>query len=718
MDVVFSFSCANLQYLSYFCKLQFTFAHLLGFFIYICILYHDFFNTYANQEMRVRHHTAFFVVFAILAIVSCHHKDIMGGRTEEAYQRLKAVGDSVNILSPRARMLIDSALAHSADSLTFYDYYVELGRLYVLTQPDSVLQCTDRITAFAKSQKNSPRVNGLLAEARHLRANYDFLYHQNYKEAIDNNLEAYHFFLKSDMKNNASGICANIGDVYMQQSLLPEAAAWYRRALVITDSLQLPEEEAYTFYMGLGHIYCVLQDYKLSEDYFSKARKGYDKMHGNMKMTFLNNYGNLKYYSKDYAGALAVFESLDSLITDYGLKGGFEDYVCQLNMADVLVNLGRNKESMAKLEPVDSFFRANNVTDAIYYANTVRIANSLDKNDIATVRKVIDNEPPGLTSDEDMISIRERYLHDYYVKTNDEVMAVKMERAYNHRKDSIDQSREHMRSTDIMMRLTLDTLALHNQLRIKEKNEEISHSRLVWALVAGGMLLVALLLLALTLYLRKRNADNQLEIINLKISNNRNVIAPHFIFNVLKQATIQQGKEADNSIEGIIKLMRSQIAVSRKVFVTLGEELEFTKNYVNLAGSSLDGDFLFTINKSDDPSIEQRLVPSTFVQILAENAIKHALREVEGEKRLTIDIEDTPTETSISISDNGHGFDIRSRAAGTGTGLSVIRRTLALYNESHHHKIVFAIQNRTDDMGHTLGCTVRLVVPTDVGQPS
>ena len=321
-------------------------------------------------------------------------------------------------------------------------------------------------------------------------------------------------------------------------------------------------------------------------------------------------------------------------------------------------------------------------------------------------------------TDEDMIGIRERYLHDYYVKTGNELMAVKMERAYNHRKDSIDQSREHMRSTDIMTRLALDTLTLHNQLRIKEKNEEISHNRLIWALVAGGMLLVALGLLAWTLYLRKRNADKQLEIINLKISNNRNVIAPHFIFNVLKQASIQQGKEADNSIEGIIKLMRSQIAVSRKVFVTLGEELEFTKNYVNLAKDSLEGDFIFTINKSDDPSTDRRLVPSTFVQILAENAIKHALREVEGEKRLTIDIEDTPSQTSISISDNGHGFDIRSRAAGTGTGLSVIRRTLALYNESHRHKITFNIENRTDDDGRITGCTVHMVVPTDVEQPS
>lgn len=666
--------------------------------------------------MRTTRHIIGLLLLAALFILSCQREPTARrGLPTKAYLRLKAVGDSVDRQSPRAHALIDSALANSPDSLTYYDYFIELGRLYMLQQPDSVPACAKRIMAFANRQKESPRVNGLKAEAHHLNASYNYLYHQNHEEAIKDNIQAYQLFLKSNMKDNAASICANIGDVYMLQNLLPDAAAWYRRALVVTDSLQLPDDDTYTFYMGLGQIYCILQDYKLSEEYYEKARKGYDGMQANMKITFLNNYGNLKYYKQEYGEALKAFNSLDSLIAAYHLRGGFDDYLCQINMADVLLNLGRHEESMKRLAPADSFFKANNVGDAVYYANTIKMGNALSKGDIATVRQVIANEPPGLTIDENMISIRNRYLHDYYVKANDLTRAIQIERENNRRRDSIDQSREYMRASDIMTRLMVDTLTLHNELRLNEKNAEISQSRLLYLLIISGILLAALALLAWTLFLRKRNADNQLEIIRLKISNDRNVIAPHFIFNVLKHASTQEKRDADETINGIITLMRSQLAVSRRVMVSLREELDFTADYVKVAAVSMGPDFTFHLHRPGDGTEDTRLVPSTFVQILVENAIKHALKPLEGEKVLTINALVKEHETVVEVEDNGQGFDIRRQSSdGTGTGLRVIRRTLALYNQSHRRKILFSIRNITREDGSIAGCRASLTVPDDV----
>ncbi len=664
-------------------------------------------------------HLSFIILlfFAALFMFSCHENPASRrGLTIAEYQRLKAVGDSVDRQSPVARIMIDSALTHSTDSLTYYDYYIELGRYHLLQHPESVLQCSERILNFAKSQEKTPRVNGLLAEAYHLRANYNYLFHQKSEEVLEDNTKACELFLNSNMKDNAPAVCANIGDVYMQQSLLPQAAAWYRRALVLTDSLQLPEEESYTFYMGLGRIYCILQDYNLSEEYYAKAGKGYDKMPANMKFAFLNNYGNLKYYSRDYSGALTIFTRLDSLITNLGLKGGFEDYLCMINRADVLLNLNRCDESMKCLLPADSFFQANGVGDAIYYANTIRIGNALKKGHMGTVHRILSEEPQALTTDEDMVNIRNRYLQEYFLKTNNVIKANQLQLAYNHRKDSIDQSREHMRSSDIMMRLSLDTLTLHNQLRLNEKNAQISHDRLIFMLVISGVLLVALMLLTWSFYLRRRNADKQLEIINLKISNNRNVIAPHFVFNVLKHASMQQGSESDKTIDGIIQLMRSQLVVSSQLFVTLREELDFTQNYVNLAAESLTDKFVFEVQCPDKEAMDIRNVPSTFVQILAENAIKHALALVEGEKRLIVNVLITDEDTLVMVEDNGPGFDIRRNSDGTGTGLKVIQRTIALYNQSHRHKMAFKIENINGQHGKPVGCKATLTIPYDAGK--
>lgn len=636
-------------------------------------------------------------------------------RTTEEYAQLDMICEMVDKQQPQAKATLDSLLANTTDSLLYYDFYCELGRWYILTNPDSTLLCAKKIMQFINKQKPTRRVNGIAASAYNLRANYYYLYHQNYKQVYEDNMKAYNLFMKSDVQKNAPSMCANIGDLYTQENRLPEAAAWYRRALVLNDSLKLNEEKDNTVYLGLGRVYQMLEEYNLSEEYYAKAREVFDKMQPNMKLAFLNNYGNLQYFKKDYAKALVVFQKMDSLVGALDCRGGFEDYLCKLNMADVLLNLGKTEESLVSLEPADSFFRANNIGDAIYYANTIRIGNALRKRDMATISHIIANEPKGLTADENMIDIRDHYFYDYYAKKNDMAKANYYQQRYTNRKDSLDRSREHMRASDIMMRLTMDTLTLHNQLRMEEKNAVIEKNKLIFTIVIAGILLAALVLLAWTLFLRKRNVDKQLEIVNLKIANTRSSIAPHFIFNVLNHAISNDKQNTDKAINGIIDLMHSQLTITKQMFVTLGEELNFVERYVEVATPTMGEDFKFTITKPNEDILQGRLVPSTFIQILAENSIKHGLRGLDREKELHVDVSITPEDTIIEVRDNGRGFDIRRSSNGTGTGLSVISRTIALYNERHRHKIKFTIENMTDKGGNLNGCKAILSIPSGLG---
>ena len=637
-------------------------------------------------------------------------------RTAEQKQQLDMICEMVDKQSPSTTATIDSVLAKTTDSLFYYDLYCELGRLYILTAPDSTLYYANKIMQFIKRQQSTRRVNGIAASAYNLRANYNYLYHQNYSQVQEDNLKAYHLFMKSDVQKNAPSICANIGDLYTQEIRLPEAAAWYRRALVLNDSLKLGEEKDNTVYMGLGRVYQMLEEYDLSEEYYAKSRKGFEYMQPNMKLAFLNNYGNLQYFKKDYAKALVVFQKMDSLINEFDCQGGFEDYLCRLNMADVLLNLGRTEESLTLLAPADSFFRANNIGDAIYYANTIRIGNLLQEGDMTKISTIIANEPKGLTTDENMIDIRDHYFYDYFAKKNDMAKANYYHQKYTNRKDSLDRSREHMRASDIMTRLTMDTLTLHNQLRMEEKNAVIERNKLIFTIIIGGVLLAALALLAWILFLRKRNVDKQLEIVNLKIANTRSSIAPHFIFNVLSHAISHDGQDTDKAINGVIDLMHSQLEITKHMFVTLGEELDFVKRYVEVAKPTIGDDFTFTLSKPQEDILKSRLVPSTFIQILAENSIKHGLRGLNRAKELKVEVTAMPEETIIVVSDNGRGFDIRRSSNGTGTGLSVIRRTIALHNERHRHKIKFNIENLTDNHGELNGCKAILSVPKTLGQ--
>ena len=100
-----------------------------------------------------------------------------------------------------------------------------------------------------------------------------------------------------------------------------------------------------------------------------------------------------------------------------------------------------------------------------------------------------------------------------------------------------------------------------------------------------------------------------------------------------------------------------------------------------------------------------------FIQIPVENAIKHGLRQKEGEKRLSIFIQKEEASTIIRIQDNGGGFSApRSNTDNTGLGLKIITQTICLLNENNKVKLDLSIHNITTETGET-GSEVQLIIP-------
>ena len=59
---------------------------------------------------------------------------------------------------------------------------------------------------------------------------------------------------ESNLQSQHPLVCANLADAYLFKNRLVEAAAWYRRALFLVDSLELPKQDNVTLYMGLATI--------------------------------------------------------------------------------------------------------------------------------------------------------------------------------------------------------------------------------------------------------------------------------------------------------------------------------------------------------------------------------------------------------------------------------------------------------------------------------
>jgi sensor histidine kinase YesM len=144
----------------------------------------------------------------------------------------------------------------------------------------------------------------------------------------------------------------------------------------------------------------------------------------------------------------------------------------------------------------------------------------------------------------------------------------------------------------------------------------------------------------------------------------RSQMNPHFIFNTLNSINsyiIENKKdEASDYLTDFSRLMRIILEHSQKRTVTLAEELDALKLYLELESKRLNAvfDYNITINRDIDP--KEILTPPLIIQPFAENAIWHGLREKRSGGHIGITVKKYDEGILIVVQDDGIG----RRAAG------------------------------------------------------
>lgn len=646
--------------------------------------------------------------------VSCAKPQVVREkRTDIEEKSLRHTENSIENMSPGAYALIRHGQAQARDSLTYYDYELCFAKYYLLSPTlDSMIPYIGRTLHFVSRQKTSPRINGLKALAYEYLADYNYRLYRNPQKGVELRKVAYQSLLKSDNLEFLPELCANMADTYTQMNAIPQAASWYRRALFLVDSLQLPKVRNITLYMGLAQIYMALGDDVSALHYYQETGRYFRQMKPNMRSYYLNNFGNYYYYCQDYPKALQLFLRLKTMLVHEGQQHVIDMYLCKLNLADVYLNLGKVPEAKYYLDQAEPFFVKNHVDIAVYYAHTIRIGIAIREKKLSLVDAVLKQEKVLEPSNPNMVSIREKYLRDYHLKTGKFRLAYESLQRSIAQKDSVEKQRGNMRASEIMMRFSEDTLSLHHKLALERKDAQVRRANMAVMGATGTALTFGLLLVIWSFYARKRKLESQMSILQLRMANARNRISPHFIFNVLNNRINNASQEEAKDLMGLVKLIRANLEVSKNTCITLREELDFVQYYVSAERCLLGDDFEFEIYSPSEEILERTLIPSMFVQILVENAIKHGLKDKTGYKVLQIRVTPTATSVEIGVRDNGPGFDIRrTNHSSTKTGLNVIRQTLMLVNARNRHKMNFRIENICDSKGRIVGCESMLRIP-------
>ena len=222
-------------------------------------------------------------------------------------------------------------------------------------------------------------------------------------------------------------------------------------------------------------------------------------------------------------------------------------------------------------------------------------------------------------------------------------------------------------------------------------------------------------------YRKKRKEkimETERQISELQLKTIRSQMDPHFTFNALNSISsviYKENKEkAYRYFTKFSKLVRSSLEASDKISRTIEEEIEFTKNYLDLEKIRFGDQFEYSIKINTGVRMDT-MVPKMIIHNYAENAVKHGLKHKENNRRLTIDVSVEDSSLVILVEDNGVG---RQQAEAlnefsTGKGLKIMNNIYDLYFKLYKVRIRHEIVDLVDKEGKGNGTRIILKVPVD-----
>ncbi|HEY6403369.1 MAG TPA: histidine kinase, partial [Blastocatellia bacterium] len=224
----------------------------------------------------------------------------------------------------------------------------------------------------------------------------------------------------------------------------------------------------------------------------------------------------------------------------------------------------------------------------------------------------------------------------------------------------------------------------------------------------------------------RRNREERLrrQITEAELRALRAQINPHFLFNSLNTIAdliVTDQAKAERMTVQLAKVFRHVLSNSDRQMITVGEEMEFLRAYLEIEGMRFDD--RLSVRFDIDAAAATERVPSLILQPVVENALKHGLARKIGRGALQISVAREDGFLRLAVEDDGPGFSSYREAAlagvetnygadrpfparktnGNGVGLrNVTERLATIY--SGHAKILF-------ERGNEGGSRVTLLLP-------
>jgi len=259
--------------------------------------------------------------------------------------------------------------------------------------------------------------------------------------------------------------------------------------------------------------------------------------------------------------------------------------------------------------------------------------------------------------------------------------------------------------------------------KLKDLNIDISRPFYSepWFIISVLVLFAVVIFFSLRYYFirSRKQAIVEAKMMHLERSALRAQMNPHFIFNSLNsiQSYIanNENDKATRFLAKFAKLIRSMLNNSREQSISLQEEIESLKLYLELEKMRFKEKFDFEIIVDDDIDSFAVELPPLLIQPYLENAIIHGLAQKRSQGMIKLYYILDGNYLCVTVTDNGIGVEqskkmkSKQKSLHKSVGMTVTQKRLEILDKGNKDKKV-KIEEIKDRKGEVLGTKVEVKI--------
>jgi ligand-binding sensor domain-containing protein len=195
---------------------------------------------------------------------------------------------------------------------------------------------------------------------------------------------------------------------------------------------------------------------------------------------------------------------------------------------------------------------------------------------------------------------------------------------------------------------------------------------------------------------------------------------PHFVFNALNSIqhllNHRDATSANLHLSRFAKLIRLNLDSGMRGFITVEEEIERLKLYLNIESLRFEDKLFYSIKASEDLDLENIYIPSMIVQPFVENALWHGILPTNESGTVSINFSvKMPGVLNIYITDNGIGVQnnmaLKKSSLHMSKGIHLIKNRMYILTEKYNKPFLLEQRMVEPENVHRPGTLVIITIP-------